>query len=270
MSATLVVAVAQMRSSASTNENLAWIHDAAARARLQGAAWLALPENATLLAPPEERLAQAESLGGPTVEALRRIASDANIALLVGSVPELGPDPQHTYATALWISAAGELVATYRKAHLFDVQVSADTTFRESDTIAAGDAEPVLVDAEGWSVGLSICYDLRFPEHFRALSAAGANVLAVPAAFTLRTGLAHWEPLLRARAIENQCYVIAPAQWGRHYGARESYGNAMVVSPWGEVVARHERGIGIAYATIARTAVDEARAQIPCLAHRRR
>lgn len=264
------VAVAQMCSVEDVSANLAWVSSAASEASQGGASLLALPENATLLAPPELRLKLAEPLTGPTVTTLCGIARRQKLALLVGSFPEQGGPDGRSYATALWIDAGGRLVATYRKAHLFDVDVAPDTRFCESDTIAPGDGEPVVVAHGAWSVGLSICYDLRFPEHFRALSERGSDVLAVPSAFTMRTGMAHWEPLLRARAIENQCYVIAPAQWGQHYGARESFGDAMVVSPWGEVLARHGRGTGVVTAELNGEVLAAVRGQIPCLTHRRR
>jgi len=127
----------------------------------------------------------------------------------------------------------------------------------------------VVADVDGWRLGLSICYDLRFPELYRALVAAGAEVLAVPAAFTVRTGAAHWLTLLRARAIENQCYVLAPAQVGTHFGSRESYGHALIAGPWGDIVAEVEGGPGWVTASLRRDRLAEVRAAVPCLTHRR-
>ena len=265
----LPIAVAQMRSSEQVGDNVAWIEQALATCAELGDRILFLPENATQLAPIPVRLATAEGLNGPAIARLQEAARQTGVALVVGSTAERTADPERTAATCVVISETGEQVATYRKMHLFDVDVAPDTRFEESASIAFGPPEPVVVELAGWRVGLSICYDLRFPELYRALVAAGAEVLAVPAAFTFRTGVAHWEVLLRARAIENQCYVVAPAQWGKHYGSRESYGHAMVVGPWGEVLAQSSAGVGMIRSTLERSALQDVRAAIPCLRHRR-
>lgn len=259
-----------MNSTASVDENLSTIGTLVERASGAGAELVAVPENAPLLAPDVDRLAQVEPLEGRQIERLRALAAEHRVAIALGSFAETGPDPEHSYNTSVFIDERGDVRATYRKMHLFDVQVDEDTAFRESDSVCAGPAEPVHVVWRGWQLGLSICYDLRFAELYRAHAAAGCDVLLVPAAFTFRTGSAHWDVLLRARAIENLSYVVAAAQVGRHYGRRESWGHGMVVSPWGEVVAScGGQGEGFALATLEPSAVAEARARIPALTHRR-
>lgn len=263
------VAVCQMRSGIDVAANLAQMCatiDAAAGA----GAWLvAFPENAPLLGPAAVRLAGTEPLDGPQVRTIREAAARAGVHVLLGSFAEATDRASHSYNTSVLIDRRGVVVASYRKIHLFDVDVAADTRFRESDTVSAGPLVPTVASLDGWSIGLSICYDLRFPELYRALAAQGADLLCVPAAFTWRTGAAHWETLLRARAIENQAWVLAPAQHGQHEPGRETWGHAMVVSPWGDVVAQHPAGIGVVYADLTRAAIDDARRQIPALTHRR-
>lgn len=269
MSDRLRVGVAQCNATPVVADNVAGIVatlEEMARDRVELACF---PENATLLAPDTQRLALAEPLGGAQMAAVQAAADRLSMYVLLGSVVEEGPDAGHSFNTSVLIGPSGEVEAVYRKMHLFDVEVASDTSFRESDTVAAGPPTPVLADVRGWSVGLSICYDLRFPELYRALVAAGAEVLAIPAAFTFRTGAAHWDVLLRARAIENLAYVVAPAQVGRHYGSRESYGHAMVVGPWGEVMAQVAGGVGWSAADLSRGALESARRAIPCLTSRR-
>lgn len=266
---TLRVACAQLCSGEDIAENLDAIEALVARAAGEGADLVALPENATQLAPDRIRVAQAEPIDGPQVERLRGIAAEHGVGLLVGSFAERSDDPTRSYNTTVALGRGGELLATYRKAHLFDVDVDADTRLRESASVMAGAAEPVVARFDGWGIGLSICYDLRFPEWYRALVDAGADVLAVPSAFTFRTGTAHWHVLLRARAVENQCWVLAAAQVGRHYGGRESYGHAMVVHPWGDVVAEMAAGTGYVMAVMDHGAVDDVRRRLPALTHRR-
>lgn len=263
------VALGQLCSGEQIAENLDAITALARASKLDGADLLALPENAPQLAPDHVRLADVESLDGHQISTLRQCARELGIALALGSFSERGPDPQHSFNTSVFIDGAGEIAAVYRKIHLFDVAVAADTSFRESDTVAAGPAIPVVVELGGWRLGLSICYDLRFPELYRGLADQGADVLLVPAAFTFRTGASHWETLLRARAIENQCYVIAAGQVGRHYGSRESWGHSMVVDPWGDVIALDGGGPGRVLASLDRARLESVRAAMPCGSHRR-
>ena len=178
--------------------------------------------------------------------------------------------PTRCHNTSVLFGPEGSILAAYRKIHLFDVAVPPDVFFQESATVSPG-SEPVVVAMPLGRLGLTICYDLRFPELYRELGRRGAELLAVPSAFTLTTGKDHWEPLLRARAIENQCYILAPAQQGRHDdgGLRHSWGHAMIVDPWGHVVALAADGPGIAVAEIDLARLRRVRQHLPALVHRR-
>ncbi|MEC8423557.1 MAG: carbon-nitrogen hydrolase family protein [Myxococcota bacterium] len=218
----------------------------------------------------------AEPLDGPTHVGLGRLAAELGITLVVGSVAEHCPaadggDPTQAYNTTLVFGPDGARLASYRKVHLFDVDLRAagGVTFSESRTTARG-TRPVVVGTPAGRLGLSICFDLRFPEHFRMLTDNGAEIMMVPAAFTLMTGMDHWHTLLRARAIETQSWVMAPAQWGAHDdgGLRRSYGHSLIVDPWGTVVAECGAGEGICLAEIDLERVAEIRQRIPMNANR--
>ncbi|MET0404909.1 MAG: carbon-nitrogen hydrolase family protein, partial [Cystobacter sp.] len=197
-----------------------------------------------------------------------RLARERKVTLLSGSILEQGAPGGRLYNTTVVFGPDGSRLAVYRKIHLFDVDVGDGTPYLESAAVAPG-AEVVVADTEVGRLGLSICYDLRFPELYRRLSAGGATLVAVPAAFTLMTGKDHWEVLLRARAIENQCYVFAPAQGGRHSPQRVTWGHAMVVDPWGLVTARASEGEGLAVAAMDTELLARIRRNLPCLQHRR-
>jgi len=188
--------------------------------------------------------------------------------VLAGSFHETGPDESHTFNTSLVFDRSGSLAATYRKIHLFDIDIPGRASYQESDSVAPGD-QVVTVDIDGVRVGLTICYDLRFPELFRQLAVAGAQVLAVPAAFTTHTGRDHWEVLLRARAIESQCYVVAAGQSGDHDPGKSCFGRSMVIDPWGTVVAQVSDGVGLAVADIDLDRLARIRQEVPSLANRR-
>jgi predicted amidohydrolase len=240
------------------------------RAAGDGARLVATPENTNFLGPHEEKVRRAEPVGGPTTRRFADLARRLRIHLLLGSFNEAATEPGRCHNTSVLFDPEGEAVAVYRKIHLFDVDVSEDVRFTESATVAPGDRTVVAATALG-KIGLSICYDLRFGELYRRLTADGAEILAVPSAFTATTGRAHWHPLLRARAIENQCWVIAPAQVGRHddAGLRESYGHALVVDPWGQVAAEAPDGPGLALAEIDPARAAQVRRAIPVASHRR-
>lgn len=204
--------------------------------------------------------------GAPALMPLCARSRDHDVTIVAGGVPEANPDG-HPFNTLVLIDH-GRVTARYRKVHLFDAAVPGVPGAGESAMAAAGD-EVVVFDHPLARIGPSICYDLRFAELYRAQASAGAEVLLVPAAFTLRTGMAHWETLLRARAIENQAYVIAPAQYGVHAPGRESYGHAMIVDPWGGVVARQPSGDGFALARVDAATLQRVRARLPALTHRR-
>jgi predicted amidohydrolase len=266
---TLRVAVCQMNAGEDPGANVEWIERHVRLAAAQGADLVCFPENATQLAPSARRLSDAESIPGPVTERVGQVAKSLGIGVMLGSISEVGPDAAHSWNTTVYLAPDGSVGGTYRKIHLFDVDVAGDTSMRESDSVAAGPWQPVVVDLLGWRLGLSICYDLRFPELYRALVDAGADVLMIPAAFTHRTGASHWEVLLRARAIESQCWVVASAQTGRHYGTRESWGHAMVVDPWGVIRGQLGSEPGMLVVELDAALVQDVRRRLPSLTHRR-
>lgn len=256
-----------MRSTGDVEANLRQAEALGERAVEAGADLVAFPENLAFLR--EGRLAvPASGLDGPLVVRLAALARRWKRHLLAGSIPEAIPGDRRIHNTSLLLGPDGRTVAVYRKLHLFDVRLPGRATFEESRLVAPGDA-PVVADTPLGKLGLSICYDLRFPELYRRLVRAGAEVLLVPSAFTAHTGAAHWTVLLRARAIENQCFVVAPAQWGRHHAGRVSYGHTCVIDPWGRVLGARARGAGVVLATIDRSVVARTRREMPCLAHAR-
>ncbi|HEX7181250.1 MAG TPA: carbon-nitrogen hydrolase family protein [Thermoanaerobaculia bacterium] len=240
------------------------------RAAGYGARFVATPENTNYLGPHEEKVRRAEPLGGPTCARFADLARRLGIHLLLGSYNEKSDEADRCYNTSVLFSPEGEILATYRKMHLFDVDVPGGVRFAESATCKPGDAVTVAETPLG-RFGLSICYDLRFPELYRRMVDQGAEILAIPSAFTLATGKDHWEPLMRARAIENQCWVLAPAQHGEHddAGLKASWGHAMIVDPWGLPVAVASDGPGIAVAEIDLERVAKVRRAIPVGRHRR-
>lgn len=238
--------------------------EAAARA---GARLVALPETWTYLGTPAGIAAAAEPLDGPTTAWLAAAARRFGLYLHGGSFYERAEDGRRVYNTTLVFDPDGRVIARYRKIHLYDVDFAGQFRIRESDTVAPGD-EIVTVEADGLRLGLSICYDLRFPELYRLLTLAGARALLVPAAFTLHTGRDHWEVLLRARAIENQAFVIAPAQVGAHPGGH-CFGRSMIVDPWGTVLAQAPDRPGVVTAELDLAAQECIRRELPALANRR-
>jgi predicted amidohydrolase len=238
-----------------------------------GARLVGLPENfAYLGSDRDHKLALAEPIddaaSGPILSAMRQAARDSGVWLLLGGFPEKVAAPDRIGNTSLLLDPQGAILARYRKMHLFDVDVPGGQRFRESDSIAAGD-EVVVADTPWGGLGLSICYDLRFPELYRQLGQRGARIIAVPAAFTRETGKDHWHVLLRARAIENQCFVFAPAQYGFHGGKRASYGHALIADPWGVVLAECGDREGFALAYLDFEQQDAIRRNLPCASHRR-
>jgi len=240
--------------------------DAAAEA---GADLAGLPEVFTYLGPTSRHAEVAEPIPGPTSEWLRDVARRRAMWILGGSYLE--SDGSSIFNTSLLIDRSGEVVARYRKIHRFDVDLPGQPSIRESATVAAG-GEVVAADTEFGVAGLTVCYDLRFPELYRSLADRGAVLLFVPAAFTLETGRDHWEVLLRARAIENQAFVVAPAQWGawgRPEDNRRCFGRSLVADPWGTVIATAPDGVGVTVADLDLTATSRVRGRLPALAHRR-
>jgi predicted amidohydrolase len=212
-----------------------------------------------------ERLGDASA---PIQGALAGFARAAGVYVVGGGMPERTDDPERPFNTLVCFAPNGERVASYRKIHLFDVELADGTSLCESAKTSAG-TEPVVVVLDGFRVGLSICYDVRFPELYRKLADRGAELLLVPAAFTLHTGKDHWHVLLRARAIEAQAYVAAAAQWGKHPLGRSTYGHALVADPWGTVLAEASDGVGFALAELDAERLAAVRRSLPALAHRR-
>lgn len=269
MSSPSLVACIQLRSTEDVAANLDRLEEHVARAARWGASFVATPENTPYLGPPAGKVRSAEPLDGPVATRLGAMARAHRVTLLVGSVGER-LDDHRCYNTSLLFDPDGALVATYRKLHLFDIDLPDGPRFQESAHIAPG-SEVVVTPTSIGALGLSICYDLRFPELYRALVDRGAEVIAVPSAFTLQTGKDHWHALLRARAIETQCWVLAPAQEGRHdaRGSRWSYGHSLIVDPWGTVVAECGEGEGLCLAEVDLAAVRRVRAALPVRDHRR-
>jgi deaminated glutathione amidase len=235
-----------------------------------GALLAVLPENFALMGAREaDRLAVAEAPGsGPIQDALAELAQKLSLWIVAGTLPIRGRAPQRVAPASIVFDANGQQVARYDKIHLFDVDIpEKNESYRESATFEPG-KEPIVVQTPVGKLGLSVCYDMRFPELYRQLSAQGAQLLAMPAAFTVPTGQAHWEVLLRARAVENLCYVLAAAQWGLHANGRETYGDAMIVDYWGRVLARRPTGAGVVVAEVDLAAQAGVRAGFPALTHR--
>ncbi|MEJ3748482.1 carbon-nitrogen hydrolase family protein [Actinomycetes bacterium KLBMP 9797] len=262
------VAVCQLNTRDDRASNLAAAGELLKKAAAAGADLAVLPEYVDYLGP-AVGAPKPEPVDGEFAAFFATAARGLGMWVLAGSFHEAGPDPEHTYNTSLVFDREGELAATYRKIHLYDVEIPGRVSYQESRTVAAG-TEPVVVDVDGVRVGLSICYDLRFPELYRRLAVAGgAQVLVVPAAFMLHTGRDHWEVLLRARAIENQCYVVAAGQIGDHDPGRTCFGRSMVIDPWGTVLAQAPDTTGMAVADLDLDRLATIRQELPSLANRR-
>lgn len=265
--ARLTVGLVQLNSQHDRAANLATIDDLVARAAGRGARFVMLPEHAPYLGPQAGYQAGAEPIPGPTSDHYATLARRHGIYLHAGSMVEQTDVPGKYANTTLVFDPAGAIIARYRKIHLYDVEIPGRVSSRESDSVTPGD-EIVTVEIEGITFGLAICYDLRFPELFRLLALRGAEVLVNPAAFTLYTGRDHWEVLLRARAIENQAWILAAAQWGKHEPNGTCFGRSLIADPWGTVVAQAADGVGIVVAEIDTAVVARMRTEIPSLANR--
>jgi nitrilase len=264
------VAAIQMTSGPDVGANLEQVLPLLEAAARRGAQLAAVPENFAFLGLRDaDKRAIAESDGsGPIQDFLASTARRLRMWIVGGTIPLRGGGDGRVAAASVVYDSDGERVARYDKIHLFDVDIPGRAErYRESAHVAPG-SDTVVVDTPVGRVGLSVCYDVRFPELFRRLSAAGAQILTVPSAFTSPTGRAHWETLLCARAIENLCYVIAPAQSGFHPNGRETYGDSMIVDYWGRVVQRLPRGRGCVVAQIDTARLGEARQNFPALEHR--
>ncbi|MCS6941653.1 MAG: carbon-nitrogen hydrolase family protein [Geminocystis sp.] len=259
-----------MTSTPDVDKNLQQAEEYIELAVNQGAKLVALPENFAFLGEEEEKVAKRHEISTKSEKFLIRMAQRFQVTILGGGFPTpIADDSSKVHNTAVLIAPNGLELCRYHKIHLFDVNLPDGNYYRESKTVMAGSCLPPVCDAgDLGKLGISICYDVRFPEVFRHLSRQGAEVIFVPAAFTAYTGKDHWEILIRARAIENTCYVIAPAQTGNHYGRRFTHGHAMIVDPWGTVLANTGAKEGIALAEINPQRLQQVRQQMPSLQHR--
>ena len=268
MSERIRVACVQITSGREKALNLEKAEKLVAQAAATGADIVALPEKWNAIGPPDVLHDTAETIeGGESIEAMRGWAKTHGVTLVGGSITERREGREKLSNTSLVFDPEGELVATYRKIHLFDVEVGG-LTYRESEAEEHGD-EPVVAEVEGWPVGLTICFDVRFPELYRVLALEGALLAMVPAHFTLYTGKDHWHLLLRARAVENGFYVAAPAQVGETGIGRPSYGRSLIADPWGTVLAQAHDEETVISAELDRAWLEEVRRRIPSLSARR-
>jgi deaminated glutathione amidase len=261
------VAAVQLNSNGDKDRNLAAAERLVAAAAADGAELVALPEKWNLLGGGEELVAGAEPLDGPSLTAARGWAREHGIHLLAGSISERGPEGEKASNTSVLVGPGGEDLAVYRKIHMFDVDAGG-VAYRESELERPGD-EVVAAPIGELSVGLTVCYDLRFPELFRILALRGVRLIGIPSAFTLATGRDHWEVLLRARAIENQLFVLAPNQWGEAPPHYSSFGRSAIVDPWGVVLATAPDEECFIAADLDLDLQDRVRRMLPSLANRR-
>jgi predicted amidohydrolase len=266
---TFRAAAVQMKSGPDKAANLAEAEARIGQAVREGAQLVALPEVFLWRGPHDRERFEAEPVPGPTVDRLGALARRLGIHLVAGSLLEARDDADLPFNTTTLLGPDGSLLAVYRKIHLFDVDLPGRVTIRESGLRSAGQ-ETVCVETALGRIGLAVCYDLRFPELFRRLADAGAEVIVMPSAFTRPTGLAHWETLLRARAIENQCFVVAPNQFGAGSAGFSDYGNSLIVDPWGTILARggDEEAATVA-ALLDSELLARVRRELPSLAHRK-
>jgi nitrilase len=267
----LKIAAIQMVSTASLQENLETARRLIKAAAHDGAQIAVLPEYFCIMGLKDtDKVNIREKLGsGPIQEALAAITKDSGIYLIAGTIPLEAKDPNKVLNTTLVFSPDGQRIGRYDKIHLFGFQTSTER-YQESETIEAGEQPGIVkitINDTEWSFGLSICYDLRFPELYRALGQVDCHI--IPAAFTYTTGKDHWEILLRARAIENQCYVLASAQGGIHQNQRRTWGNTMLIDPWGDVLATLPEGEGFISGVLSKDKLNEVRSKLPALAHRK-
>ncbi len=265
---TIIAAAVQMTTRSDKRANLERAEHLIRLAAARGAQFVALPETFNWRGKRAEEAEAAESLDGESLARMARLARELEIHLLAGSIAESAPGLDKRYNASALFDPDGARIAVYRKIHLFDVDLPGRVTVKESDAKIPG-AEVVTASTAIGKIGMSVCYDLRFPELYRRLAFAGARIIAIPSAFTFPTGEAHWETLIRARAIENQCYVIAPAQFGPNVHGFSDYGNSMIVDPWGRVIARAPEQECAIVAPIDLEYLERVRRELPALTHAR-
>jgi len=261
------IGLCQMNTQDKKAKNLEAAEAAINKLAAQGADLVVLPEMFHFLGPDEEKIANAEPIPGPSIDRLQRKAKEKGIFVHCGSILE--KDGNKIFNASVVFNRQGERVAFYRKIHLFDVEIPGGIVYKESAVVTPG-KDIMTFNCEGITVGLSICYDLRFPELYRRLADRGVSLILIPAAFTLMTGKDHWEPLIRARAIENVCYVAACGQWGFHPINNQCYGHSMVVNPWGMIIAQARDGEATVLAELDFEYMHSVREKLPALQHRRK
>jgi deaminated glutathione amidase len=277
MSGVFTASCIQFTSARDYEPNIRAVSDLVRRARDGGADFVLTPENTGLTEPIGKlrREKARDEANHPVLTALREVAQETGVWLLIGSLAiDLSREPgtaggeRRLANRSYLVGPNGAVVARYDKIHMFDVDLADGESYRESNAFRPGD-RTVLAETPWGVLGMTVCYDLRFPHLYRALARAGADFLAIPSAFTIPTGKAHWHVLMRARAIENGCFVFAPAQWGEHAEGRQTYGHSLIVDPWGEVLADGGQGVGIVSARIEVAAIAKARRMVPSLQHDR-
>jgi deaminated glutathione amidase len=277
MSGVFTASCIQFTSARDYEPNIRVVSDLVRRARDGGADFVLTPENTGLTEPIGKlrREKARDEANHPVLTALREVAQETGVWLLIGSLAiDLSREPgtaggeRRLANRSYLVGPNGAVVARYDKIHMFDVDLADGESYRESNAFRPGD-RTVLAETPWGVLGMTVCYDLRFPHLYRALARAGADFLAIPSAFTIPTGKAHWHVLMRARAIENGCFVFAPAQWGEHAEGRQTYGHSLIVDPWGEVLADGGQGVGIVSARIEVAAIAKARRMVPSLQHDR-
>jgi predicted amidohydrolase len=277
MSNTFTAACVQFTSARDYEPNIRVVSDLIRRAREGGADFVLTPENTGLIEPISKlrREKARDEANHPVLAALREVARETGVWLLIGSLAiDLSREPgeaegeRRSANRSYLVDSDGAVVARYDKIHMFDVDLAGGESYRESNAFRPGN-RTVLAETPWGTLGMTVCYDLRFPHLYRALAQAGADFLTVPSAFTVPTGKAHWHVLMRARAIENGCFVFAPAQWGEHAEGRRTYGHSLIIDPWGEVLADAGEGVGIVTARIEVAAIAKARRMVPSLQHDR-
>jgi len=263
------VAAIQMNSSDSVSDNLDLLDTLLAKASQQDNNLVLLPENFAFMGHPKQLVEEVmeDFNDGPIQSFISDKAKKYGFWIIAGSIPIKNADQSKSFARCLIVDSKGALVSYYDKIHLFDVTVN-DKTYSESSYIEPG-SKPVSIQTPWFKLGLSICYDVRFPELFRSNEYKDTDLFVVPAAFTAETGKAHWQTLLTSRAIENLCYVLASAQWGEHYGQRKTYGHSMIIDPWGEVKDLLPTGNGVVSSEINLELIAETREKFPALSHRK-
>jgi len=266
---TLKTAAIQLNSQPNLDTNMIEVYRWLERAASRGAKLICLPENFAFMGDEKERLQQAGEISEIVADCLQEWAEELDVYVLGGGYPVPAKDGK-VFNRSVLINQDGEVQAVYNKMHLFDVNLSDDEVYRESAMVEAGGQVVVSTLPEyEMKIGLSVCYDIRFPEIYRQQSEQGVDIITIPSAFTRPTGRAHWEILLRARAIENSAYVVAPAQTGKHGDKRQTWGRAMIIDPWGKVLSNAGTEPGMAMAEIKTDVIAEIRNKLPSLEHRR-